>query len=71
MTKPKKRRVDKLVKMFTKNQKEIWILIHIEIQLYKDEEFPLRMFTYNYRIFNRYQRPVTSLAILGDTNKLF
>ena len=29
-------------------------------------DFALRMFTTNYRIFDRYQKPVVSLAVLGD-----
>ena len=31
-----------------------------------EAEFPKRMYTYNYRIFDRYDKPVVSLAILSD-----
>ncbi|KAF0240883.1 MAG: hypothetical protein FD167_4087, partial [bacterium] len=63
------RRVDKLVKVWRKNGKEQWVLIHIEIQAQKDEEFPERIFVYNYRIFDRYKQPVASFAVLIDSNK--
>ena len=42
------------------------LLIHIEVQGYYDTEFVKRMFTYYYRIFDRYDREVISLAILTD-----
>ncbi|RPH88752.1 MAG: hypothetical protein EHM73_10265, partial [Chroococcales cyanobacterium metabat2.561] len=45
---------------------EIWILIHIEIQSQYEEDFSQRMYIYNYRAFDLYQKPVISLAILGD-----
>jgi hypothetical protein len=41
-------------------------LIHIEIQSQYEENFPQRMYIYNYRAFDLYQKPVISLAILGD-----
>lgn len=43
-------------------------MIHIEVQSDKDRDFPLRMYIYNYRIFDKQYRPVTSLAILADDN---
>ncbi len=46
-----RRYADKLVKVFLKNGSERWLLIHIEIQGYKEKKFPERMYTYNYRIF--------------------
>ena len=45
---------------------EDWIYIHIEIQAGWDGDFPKRMFTYNYRLFDRFDRPVASLAVLAD-----
>ena len=62
----KKRYADKLFKVWLLDQREIWILIHIEVQSQYDTEFPLRMFIYNYRAFDLYNKPVISLAILGD-----
>jgi len=63
--------VDKLVKVFTKNGEEKWVLVHIEVQGYNDPEFARRMFTYFYRILDKYNRFVTSIAIFtGDNPKL-
>jgi hypothetical protein len=36
------------------------------VQGYADEHFPKRMFVYFYRILDRFDKPVTSLAILTD-----
>ena len=66
-----KKIVDKLVKVYLKNGKEKWLLIHIEIQGQKDVSFAERMFTYYYRIFDKYKRDVVSLALLTDTNRLY
>lgn len=57
--------------MFTKKGDEQWILVHIEVQGSTDREFSLRMFQYYYRIFDKYQKPITAFAILTDTNKRF
>ena len=61
------RRVDKLVRVPLRNGKPALILIHIEIQGYGDDGFGTRMYIYNYRLFDRYQQPVVSLAVLTDT----
>ncbi|MBD2457310.1 cytosolic protein [Nostoc sp. FACHB-87] len=63
-----KRLIDKLVKIYRIGGEEEWLLIHIEIQSQEENDFPRRMFVYNYRIFDRYNRSVASLAILGDEN---
>jgi len=42
------------------------VLIHVEVQTARDAEFPRRMYVYNYRVFDRYNRPVASLAVLAD-----
>jgi hypothetical protein len=64
-----KRFVDKLVKVWRHNGEETWVLIHVEIQNQVDNEFSKRMYTYNYRIFDRYDKQVASFAVLGDTQK--
>ncbi len=69
--KGKKRRVDKLVKVYLKTQKEVWLLVHLEIQTYLDQEFAQRMYCYHYRIYDLYQKPVASLAILADMSQDF
>jgi hypothetical protein len=61
-----RRYVDKLVKVWSKEGIECWVLIHVEVQTTRDAEFPQRMYVYNYRIFDRYNRPVASLAVLAD-----
>lgn len=63
--------VDKLVKVFTKSGKEEWILVHIEVQGYHDKDFGERMFTYFYRILDRYGKRLTSIAIFTDAQKSF
>ncbi|PAX54880.1 cytosolic protein [Brunnivagina elsteri] len=59
---------DKLVKVYRISGEENWILIHVEIQSQEEANFSLRMYTYNYRIYDKYQKFVVSLAILGDDN---
>jgi hypothetical protein len=61
-----RRFADKLFKVWLKDGQEAWILIHVEVQSQRDDEFPERMFVYHYRIYDRYRRPVISLAVLGD-----
>ena len=63
-----KRFVDKLAQLKHKNGDESWIYVHIEVQASKDNDFAKRMFTYNYRIFDRYNLPVGSFAVLADDN---
>ncbi|MCK5508974.1 MAG: hypothetical protein KAI50_10710 [Desulfobacterales bacterium] len=62
----KRRYTDKLVEVVLKNNEKKWVLIHVEVQAQKEMEFSERMFVYNYRIFDRYGIPVTSIAILAD-----
>ena len=61
-----RRYVDKLVKVWLKSGEEKWLLIHVEVQAWKEGDFPRRMYVYNHRIFDRYDREVISLAILAD-----
>jgi len=63
-----KRLVDKLVKIYRIGGEESWLLIHLEVQAQEKANFPERMFVYNYRIFDRYKRPVASLAVLADSS---
>jgi hypothetical protein len=58
--------VDKLVRVWTKAGQECWVLIHVEVQTTRDADFPLRMYVYNYRVFDRYNVPVASIAVLAD-----
>ena len=62
------RLADKLMKVWRNDGEEQWVLIHIEIQGNYDSDFARRMFVYYYRLYDRYQRPVVSLAVLGDAD---
>ena len=61
-----KRWADKLVKVWMKSGQETWIYIHIEVQGQYEADFAKRMYIYHYRISDRYNLPVESLAILAD-----
>ncbi|MDQ1327143.1 MAG: hypothetical protein QG641_423, partial [Candidatus Poribacteria bacterium] len=50
---------------------ESWVLIHIEVQSQRETNFAKRMYVYNYRIFDRHDRFVVSLAVLSDDNPLW
>jgi hypothetical protein len=61
-----RRWADKLVKVWRVDGTETWLLIHIEVQSQYQVEFAQRMYVYNYRLRDRYNRPVVSLAVLAD-----
>src|SRR5262249_5202591 len=63
-----RRLADKLFKVWREDGSEAWLLIHIEVQGEPERAFPERMFVYSYRIYDRYRRPVVSLAVLCDDN---
>jgi hypothetical protein len=65
------RYVDKLIKVWLKDGTSRWLLIHAEVQGYFDALFPFRMFVYYYRILDKYQIDIASLAILSDNNPSF
>jgi hypothetical protein len=61
-----KRLADKLVKVWKLTGEETWVLVHIEIQSQEEGQFGERMFVYYYRLRDKYDLPIASLAILGD-----
>jgi len=61
-----RRYADKLVKVWLTDGSEYWVLIHIEVQGRYEAGFGKRVYVYNYRIFDRYDREVTSLVVLAD-----
>ncbi|MEQ9105048.1 MAG: hypothetical protein RIE53_10140 [Rhodothermales bacterium] len=63
-----KRFVDKLVEVNCTKGDRALVLVHIEVQSSKDVTFSKRMFTYHYRIRDRYDCPVFSCAVLADGN---
>jgi len=66
-----KRYVDKLVKVYLQNGAEQWVLVHVEVQSHRDEEFAERMFIYFYRIYDKFHRQVLSIAVFADPNLRF
>jgi hypothetical protein len=62
----RKRLADKLFKVWRRDGKEAWLLIHVEVQGQRERGFAERMFVYYYRIRDRHHRPVVSLAVLCD-----
>lgn len=62
------RRVDKLVRVARRDGRENWVFVHIDVQGKREREFSERVFIYNYRIYDRYRRPVASLVLLADGN---
>ena len=61
-----KQYVDMLVKVWLMDGSEEWILLHLEVQHRADPDFGVRLYRYNYRIFDVYGRRVVTLAILAD-----
>ena len=61
-----RRLADKLVRVTDTTGVEDWLLIHVEIEGSGEADLGERLYVYNYRIFDRYRRPVVSLAVLTD-----
>jgi len=59
-----KRLADKLVKVWRKDGDDAWVLAHVEVQGQERSDFAKRMFVYNYRIFDRYDRPVARTMVM-------
>ncbi|GGA94821.1 hypothetical protein [Puia dinghuensis] len=60
---PSTKLVDKLVQVYSRDGRQELLLIHLEVQGKAERDFPERMFRYYYRIFDRWKRPVTAVAI--------
>jgi len=58
--------VDKLIEVRRRDGQPELVLIHIEVQSQQETDFARRMFGYYYRLLDRFDRPVVSVAILGD-----
>jgi hypothetical protein len=63
---------DKLVKVFSREGQEEWVLCHVEVQgNTKAKERPLfaaRMFRYFIRIWDKHQKPVSAVAIFTGSD---
>ncbi|MGI0492628.1 Rpn family recombination-promoting nuclease/putative transposase [Alkalinema pantanalense CENA528] len=64
-----KRYADKLVQVHRLSGEQAIVICHIEVQNDGEADFGARMFSYNYRLRDRYNCPVVSLAILTDDSR--
>ena len=64
-----KRLADKLFKVWRRDGKETWLLVHVEIQGRREATFAERIYVYNYRIYDRHRHLVASLAVLCDEQR--
>ena len=55
--------VDALAKVRLRNGKEVWLLVHVEIQGRRTPDFGERTYVCRYRIFDRHRQRVVSLAV--------
>lgn len=61
-----RRVADVLVQVWRNGGEEAWVLVHVEVQGQQQAGFAERMYVYNYRLYDRYRRPVASMAVLAD-----
>ncbi|MYM38450.1 transposase [Duganella qianjiadongensis] len=61
-----RRVLDKLVRVFCADGSAQTLLLHVELQGWRDGAFAERMFIYHYRVYDRYRQPVASMALLLD-----
>lgn len=59
-----KRIADKLARVWRKSGEKLFVVLHGEVQGPPVADFNQRMFTYNYRIKDRYNAPVVSLGVV-------
>ena len=65
------REVDKLIQVHWHDGGDDLVLVHVEVQAQGELDFAQRMCVYNCRIWERYRRPVVSLALLVDGDPQF
>ncbi len=63
------RRVDKLIKVLRQDGSEQWLLVHLEIQSFREAGFAERIYHYNHTIHRARDHRVISLVVLADLNK--
>ena len=64
-----RRWADSLIRVTGREGDEDWLLVHVEVQGQNQADFAQRMFVYNYRLYDRYAKPVVSLAVLGEPSQ--
>jgi hypothetical protein len=65
--KVRKQFVDKLFKVWLKDGAEHWLLIHIEVQGDREQDFPERMFNYNSAVRQLYNKVVPAQLVEGES----
>lgn len=60
------RRLAALVRVTGHDGAEHWLYIHIEIQSQRDDGLTERLYVHNYRLYDRYRRPIATLVVLAD-----
>jgi predicted transposase/invertase (TIGR01784 family) len=60
--------VDILAKVYLRSDIDEYILLHTEVQGKNEKDFAERMFAYYIRIWDKYRKPITSVAILTENN---
>jgi hypothetical protein len=61
---------DKLFRVKLKNTRQfVWVMVHVEVQVTSEQDFPHRMFTCFYRIKDRYQEPVLCIGVIADESQ--
>ena len=61
-----RRHADVLVRVTTLDGLTEHVYVHVEVQGGRESDFARRMFVYNYRLFDRFDAPVASFAVLAD-----
>jgi len=61
-----KRTVDKLFRVWLKDGRDAWVLLHVEFQSQVDPTLPERVFICSTLLFARHRMPVASFVVLGD-----
>jgi len=61
-----RRHADVLVRVTTVDGLTEHVYVHVEVQGGREIDFARRMFVYHYRLFDRFDAPVASFAVLAD-----
>jgi hypothetical protein len=61
-----RRHADVLVRVTTREGTGSHVFVHVEVQGGREADFARRMFVYHYRLFDRFDSPVASFAVLAD-----
>ncbi len=55
---------DKLFKVYLLDGRETWLLVHVEVQDRVNRQFSKRIYTYNYRLSDKFQVEIVSIAVI-------